>query len=742
MTRKRLQERGVVLVYVLFMLALTLAIFAPIVKQSFFRSQASRAAVARTLARSESASAALIMRRIISGPLRDAVREEVLNTASFSSPYYYGGSDPANAPSDLSSLASRLQSRADSIFCSYQPPDSNGQVSIRFYFTNTACGQQLPAGYTLGQALFAQGRANGFQEYTVPFIAIATTTAGEFVGSHAYHGTFKIGLGGDSFARYALFVHNNYYPDGSSGFLRTWNVIEGPVHTNGLLNVWGTPYVGGAVTTASCPALDAAGDCAVDVTPGLGLHSEGIVPAGSLTPSPEHPCYPGGDCPTFAGGVDYAASLIHLPDELDNPVFDAAASSGLVFPEDVSGMYLYSGVSPINSGQDAQIIEVDGTSRSWRFFREIGTSQLWLESPPGKNIVVNYDFRSNTTNGWVYPASLSVVASNSAGVPSGAPTPYVAVLDRRDAYYGPRFPVQAGEKFDVAIDAASGTATGVTGSGTYKLQVGLRFIKADGSNTWIGTTTSGSGPVDNDGSWHHTSGTITAPSNTAWAQVWVQIDQPAGDNYTYYFTNVDVAPADHTEYSVTADPFNGAFYALGDIDDLHGPSTGAALHDNTALTVGAAGDIHISDNLYLADPPCSNGPGFSGGEIIPSSCENLSAINVLGIYSHDGNIQISDPAPDTLHIEAAMMARSGWIGAEHYDTRDPQGSVFVLGSLTEARYGQFGLAAADGSLENGYNLTFVYDPRFAPSTALYPPAWPTYSGDLLYVLLGNIEEIR
>ena len=735
-------EHGAVMIFVLFVLALAVATLAPAVIQSFYRAQAARASVARTVAQSDAAGAALSMKRIISGPLREVVREEARSTAAFGSSYYFGSGDATSVASALASLASRIQTRADAIFCDYQPSDTQTQVSIRVYFTSAACGQALPSGLTLPQASMTQGRANGFQEYLVPFIAITSTTAGEFVGERVFQGSFRLGLGSDSFARYALFVHNNYYPDGSPGYLRSWNVLEGPVHVNGLLNVWGTPYVTGAVTTGSCPSLSPAGDCSVSVTPALGVYSEGVIPAASLTPSPESPCYPGGDCPTFAGGVDYSAALIPLPDELTNPILAAATTDGVVFPEEVTEFFLDRGNSPLTAGLEAQILEVTGETRTWRFFQEAGTPQLWLETPPGDNLVLNYDFRSSTTNGWVYPPSLVALPSSAAEVPSGAPTPYVARLDRRDAYYGPRFPAQPGDEFDVSIDAASGTATGVTGTGTYQLQVGLRFIKSDGTSTWIGTATSGSGAVPNDGAWHTSTGTITAPADTVEAQVWVQIDQPTSESYTYYFTNVRVSPSAHTEYSIVANAFNGAFYAAGSIDQLHGPPAGQALHPNTRLSIGAMGDIRISDNLYLGDPPCSGGPGFVGGSVVPSTCANLSSVNVLGLYSHTGNILIKNPAPDTLHIEAALMARSGWVGAENYDLRDAQGNVFVLGSITEARYGQFGVSNADGALASGYHLTLVYDPRFAPNTAAYPPAWPTYSGQLLYVVTGPLNEIR
>jgi len=736
------RERGVVMVFVLFVLALAVATLAPAVVQSFYRSQAARASVARTIAQSDASSAALSMKRIISGPLREVVREEAQAAANFTSSYYFGSGDATSVASALASLASRIQTRADSIFCDYRPADAQAQVSIRVYFTSTACGQALPSGLTLTQPSMMQGRANGFQEYLLPFIAITSTTAGEFVGERVFQGSFRLGLGSDSFARYALFVHNNYYPDGRPGYLRTWNVIEGPVHVNGLLNVWGKPYVTGAVTTGSCPSLSPAGDCSVAPTPALGVYSEGVIPASSLTPSPESPCYPGGDCPTFGGGVDYSASLVPLPDDLTNPILAAAETEGVVFPEQISEFFLDRGASPLTAGLEAQVLEVAGETRTWRFFQEAGTPQLWLETAPGDNLVLNYDFRSDTTNGWVYPSTLVVLPASAAEVPSGAPTIYVARLDRRDAYYGPRFPAQPGDAFDVSIEAASGTATGVTGTGTYQLQIGLRFVKSDGTSTWIGTATSGTGAVRNDGAWHTSSGTIVAPADTVEAQVWVQIDQPSTDAYTYYFTNVRVAPAAHTEYSIAANTFNGAFYATGDIDNLHGPPAGQALHPNARLSIGAAGNILISDNLYLGDPPCSSGPGFVGGSVVPSTCANLSSVNVLGLYSHTGNILIKNPAPDTLHIEAALMARAGWIGAENYDTRDPQSSVFVLGSIAEARYGQFGLSNPDGTLASGYRLTLVYDPRFAPNTAAYPPAWPSYTGNLLYVVTGPLNEIR
>lgn len=740
MTGKKLRS-GMAMIMVILTLAISAVLLAVAARQNFFRSQAARASVAKTLAQSDASSAAQSMQRIISGPLREKLREQIPLAANMSNNYYFGSGDAASASASLSTLANRMQTYADSIFCSYTPPDGSSDVELRVYFTSTACGEPLPSELMLPQPRFTQGRESGFQEYTLPFIAIAKSNKGEFVGESAYAGEYRFGLGADSFARYALFVNNNYYPDGTPGYLRSWNVIEGPVHTNGILNVWGTPYVSGTVTTASCGALDPAGGCSEAPTPVLGLHSEGLVPASSLTPSPDAPCYPGGDCPTFAGGVDYAAPAILLPDETTNTPLGEAATNGAAISGPASSFLLSEGVSPLDGTREAQLLRIETPYRTWRLFQEAGYSRLWLESAPGENLVTNYDFSSNTVNGWGPSGVISAIPSSTAGVPAGAPTSYVAVMSTRDVYYSSPFSVSPGDDYDVSIEAASGTATGVTGAGTYKLQIGLRFIHADGTSEWLGTRDIDGGVV-NDGSWHTSSGTITAPADSVEAQVWVQVDQPASEDYTFYFTNAVVKPVAQTEYSPVTDDFNGVVYVTESIQDLHGPSAAPALHASSKLTIATDGDVYISDNLYLADPPCSQGPGFSGGTVVPSVCTNLSATNTLGIYTHNGNILIPDPAPESFHIEASLMARDGWVGAENYDTRDIGGGVYVLGSITEDRYGLFGTNDASGTLEHGYNLTFVYDPRLAPNTALYPPAWPTHSRDVLYVVLSHITELK
>ncbi len=740
---------GFVIMYVLFALVLTAVILATLSSRSFFRTQASRATLARSIAESAAESTAQEVARVIYGPLTNIVREEVSHVAS-TGDYYFGSDSAASVATDMQALANRLQARANDLFCDYTPAsgaDEENEIKVRVFFTSTACGDPLPSYLSLSPPRRTQGRAGAFQEYALPFVVLVTSDTGEFQGEKAYTGEYRFGMGADSFARYALFVNNNYAPDGNPGYLRSFNIIEGPVHTNGILNVWGTPYVTGVTSTASCPNLDIAGGCLEEPRPSLGLHAEGVVPAGSLTPNPAAPCYPGGDCPVFAGGVDYAATFVDVPDETENAPLDAAQDAGVFIGEGATQVRLEVGSVPENGRTvQAQIIDLETASRQIRLYSKVGADAdgaIWLIATPGNNLVLNHNFALENGAGWLDLGYLQPMPASAPEVPAGAPSPYVMRTGQRDAYYGNFFKVQAGQRFDLSVAAASGTATGVPPSGgyDYSLQIGFQFHMSDGTYSWKGTRSQGI-VVSNNGTWQVAQARITVPAGAKEARVWVQINQPNSSHYTYYFTNASVAPAGHTEYVKVADDFNGVIYLAGDINDLAGPGPGHAISAGSQLTLAAEGTVRITDSIYLEEPPCSQGPGYSGSQIVPSVCENTTATDVLGIYSHNGNILIAQSAPSTVHVEAALMARNGWIGAEGYDTRDPQVSVFVLGSIVEDRYGQFGSFTATGELTHGYKPVFVYDPRFSASGGLYPPGWPEHEGDLLYVVASPLAEMR
>lgn len=87
----------------------------------------------------------------------------------------------------------------------------------------------------------------------------------------------------------------------------------------------------------------------------------------------------------------------------------------------------------------------------------------------------------------------------------------------RDAYeVDVWYSVKPGEKFDVDFWCAPSTV--------YNSNFGLVFVdKNKGNSNWLGIVT------DHSGAWKHYTGTITAPTNAAFARPWFQIDKDSSD---------------------------------------------------------------------------------------------------------------------------------------------------------------------------------------------------------------------
>lgn len=186
---------------------------------------------------------------------------------------------------------------------------------------------------------------------------------------------------------------------------------------------------------------------------------------------------------------------------------------------------------------------------------------------------------------------------------------------------------------------------------------------------------------------------------------------------------------------VTARPrFNGVIFSEGRILSLRGPersnpddpdTAGPALASFAQITVAATRTIRITGDLKYQDRPCSVPPRRNeDGNVQPAVCENLDAINVLGVYSQDGNVLIARNAPRNLNIDGVLMSGRGVVQVEDYDRIPPRGSVYLTGGIIEYYYGAFGtFNATTGRMVSGYGRRFTFDRRMARGLA--PPFFPT-----------------
>lgn len=161
----------------------------------------------------------------------------------------------------------------------------------------------------------------------------------------------------------------------------------------------------------------------------------------------------------------------------------------------------------------------------------------------------------------------------------------------------------------------------------------------------------------------------------------------------------------------------GAFSCPADAQDAAYGQLGSCIQQDNQFTVTAQGDITIDNNIrYQVDP---RGPDGKWG----TPDDNMTVKNILGIYTATGNINIADPAPDNIVIDAFLMASQGEYQVINYATRPPQGNANILGGKIINYEGYEGTMNYQGQIVSGYGLNLSFDRRTQAGTAL-PPFFP------------------
>ncbi len=291
---------------------------------------------------------------------------------------------------------------------------------------------------------------------------------------------------------------------------------------------------------------------------------------------------------------------------------------------------------------------------------------------------------------------------------------------------------------------------------------GLRF-GGDVESLRMWAADSAGNPLTPDGSGGYT-GTSTyqyIEASTVVGQEWVQVcrrpwdcdwerhDITASQTFRYradgLIEELDVSGGIAT-WQPMGFTFNGVIYVDGEVARLTGPdrqpsgsadqrTAPPALASFSQVTIAADDDIRITGDLKYEDPPCDGVPTRNAdGSVTPANCDNLNAVNVLGIYTQEGDIEIGndndDPynAPDNVAIHGVLMTSSGRVQVENYDRGDPRGAVNLLGGIIEYYYGAFGtFNSNNGTQSTGYDRKFTYDKRM--SMGIEPPYFPTVTQD-------------
>ena len=144
----------------------------------------------------------------------------------------------------------------------------------------------------------------------------------------------------------------------------------------------------------------------------------------------------------------------------------------------------------------------------------------------------------------------------------------------------------------------------------------------------------------------------------------------------------------------------------------------------------------ITGDLTYENQPCQGElHRDSKGQVVPATCNNLDASNVLGVYAQGGDVLIGNDnnhssynAPKNVTVDGVLMSARGTVSVEWYNYGSPRGDVHLLGGVIEYDYGAFGTFDANtGQDSSGYSRKFTYDPRMGKGLA--PPHFPTVGGD-------------
>lgn len=150
--------------------------------------------------------------------------------------------------------------------------------------------------------------------------------------------------------------------------------------------------------------------------------------------------------------------------------------------------------------------------------------------------------------------------------------------------------------------------------------------------------------------------------------------------------------------SVAAIAPNGVISSTADFS-LKGTFTGE-------LTIYSTGDIWIEDDLVYADDPLSN----------PASTDLLGLVAQNDIIISDNAANNSD-----CHIQSSMIALTGSLRAENYDTRPTSGTLNITGSIVQNARGAVSTFNWGGSLRSGFYKKYQFDDRLSSTS---PPHYP------------------
>jgi len=268
------------------------------------------------------------------------------------------GPEPQSVANALATIATQLQGAVDGAVCS-SPIDmgDSASVSLRIYFTDEACGIDLPASVTLPEGRFVEGvprggSLEGIQTYALPVVMVSDGELGDFRRNIVVQGEYLFDVGQTSFAHYAYFT-NRETSSGSRIWFTDKTLIDGPTHTNSNFSFYRTPWFGGRVTSAGCQNQA----CTGARTQGAYFYNNTSLlrTPPNMSPDFNNPNH-GGNAPMFDAGVQWNGAVVALPTSAYNQQLVAQGvgrlDQGLYFPSNLYSLDMWAG-------------DVNGESPTW-----------------------------------------------------------------------------------------------------------------------------------------------------------------------------------------------------------------------------------------------------------------------------------------------------------------------------------------------------------------------------------------
>jgi len=162
-------------------------------------------------------------------------------------------------------------------------------------------------------------------------------------------------------------------------------------------------------------------------------------------------------------------------------------------------------------------------------------------------------------------------------------------------------------------------------------------------------------------------------------------------------------------------PANGALF-VADKDKKNPGNLNISGTLKGRLTVGASGDINITNNIVYANDPRQ-----------PES----TSTDTLGIVS-EGDVMISKNAPANLEIDASIMALNTSFFLEEWWQNGARGTLSVFGGIIQKQRGPVGTFSGTTKV-SGYSKDYNYDERLLN----YPPPFVPTTDDYITLTWEN-----